>query len=86
MNDRERTELAADIAHRVRTFAWQPMPQELFDALGGRGAYFTVPLYLGSSNIVLEMSYEPIGEKKRLEMGFILPNGDRVGRFLWTPA
>lgn len=84
MNDKERRELAADIATRVRMFSWQPMPTELSEALGEYDWQQTVQMYTtGPGYVVLRMRYVP--RPQRLEMSFDANGAFGIGKLLWTP-
>lgn len=81
-NVEERNLLAADIARRVRHYTWQPLPPELIPHLGTH-AWVRRDTLGYSSYAALDIEWTPA--PSRLTISFILPDGQRAARMLWTP-
>lgn len=84
MNDKERNELAADIARRVRLYAWQPLSQTMIDNLPEYSTYWRYSIGGGGyRDVSLAIRWTPT--PSRLELEFIALNGETLQRLLWTP-
>lgn len=85
MTVRERNELAADIARRVRLYSWQPLPPELAAALGPYGwlEVRQLPVSGAANYATLRLDWTP--RPARLTASFDVNGVCNVGRLLWTP-
>lgn len=85
MNDKERNDLAVDIARRVRLMSWQPMPETLNAVLPefGFSYQFAMPYSGPQGQAVMQFYYTP--RPRRLELEWRINGEAPVGRMLWTP-